>query len=62
MYFCQFQVVTLLKPENREFGVPRNDRQLHVLPNYRMADVDECGSREAQVEKVRSGAVEVLDK
>jgi methylcytosine dioxygenase len=32
-------VVTLLKPENREFGKPHTDRQLHVLPNYRIADV-----------------------
>jgi methylcytosine dioxygenase len=54
--------VTLLKPENREFGAPRNDQQLHVLPNYRMSDVDEFGSGEAQIEKVRSGAAEILDK
>ena len=31
------KVITLLKPENREFGKPKTDRQLHVLPNYRMS-------------------------
>jgi len=53
-------VVTLLKPENREFGKPHTDRQLHVLPNYRVASVDEFGSREGQLQKVRNGGVEIL--
>ena len=53
-------VVTLLKPENREFGKPHSDRQLHVLPNYRVASVDEFGSREGQFQKIKNGAVEVL--
>ena len=54
--------MTLLKPENREFGQERTDRQLHVLPNYRAADVDEDGSRERQMQKIKSGAAEILDK
>jgi hypothetical protein len=55
-------VVTLLKPENREFGKPHTDRQLHVLPNYRVASVDEFGSRAGQLQKVKNGAVEVLQE
>ena len=55
-------VVTLLKPENREFGKPRSDRQLHVLPNYRAADVDENGSREGQLKKIKSGGFEALNE
>ena len=53
--------MTLLKPENRQIGQNRSDRQLHVLPNYRTADVDEYGSREGQLQKVKSGAIEILD-
>lgn len=54
--------MTLLKPENREFGQKRTDRQLHVLPNYRAADVDEYGSQEGQIQKIKSGALEILDE
>lgn len=55
-------VVTLLKPENREFGKPHTDRQLHVLPNYRVASVDEFGSREGQLQKIKNGGVEILNE
>jgi hypothetical protein len=60
VYSLYLQVVTLLKPDCREFGQPRPDVQLHVLPNYRTAGVDESGSTEAQLTKVQSGAVQVL--
>lgn len=38
------------------------DEQLHVLPLYVMDSTDELGSKEAQQQKVRAGAVEVLDR
>ncbi len=61
-YIFKIQVVTLLKSENREFGSVRTDRQLHVLPNYRVSEFDELGTREGQTEKIRSGAVEILQE
>jgi hypothetical protein len=56
-----FQIVTLLK-EIRQLGSVRSDRQLHVLPNYRAANVDESGSREAQTRKIQSGALEIIQE
>ncbi|KAK6169013.1 hypothetical protein SNE40_020144 [Patella caerulea] len=50
-------VVTLTK--HRGFNKP-DDEQLHVLPLYTLDPTDENGSYDNQMEKVRSGALEVL--
>ncbi|XP_017888438.1 DNA N6-methyl adenine demethylase isoform X2 [Ceratina calcarata] len=52
-------VVTMTK--HRSLSKP-DDEQLHVLPLYVMDSTDEYGSKEAQDEKIRSGAIEVLSK
>ncbi len=55
-------VVTLTKPENRQVVVKPDDEQLHVLPHYGVDLTDEHGSAEGQMSKVRTGALEVLDR
>lgn len=54
-------VVTTLT-RHRGFHKPLDDEQLHVLPHYVLAADDECGSVANQLDKVRRGAVQVLDK
>ncbi|KAM7318942.1 hypothetical protein ACRRTK_022054 [Alexandromys fortis] len=55
----QNQVCTLLRKDVRDKNNPE-DEQLHVLPLHRLADTDEFGSREGMEEKIRSGAVEIV--
>ncbi|XP_014246962.1 DNA N6-methyl adenine demethylase isoform X2 [Cimex lectularius] len=50
-------VVTLTK--HRELSKPK-DEQLHVLPFYIMDETDEFGSKEGQLQKTKSGALECL--
>lgn len=58
---CTVQV-GLLRQRGPGVTAAAEDEQLHVLPLYTMDTTDEFGSAEAQSEKNKTGAVQVLEK
>jgi len=45
------QVVTLKKPQNRQFGIFQDDDQYHVLTNYHLATQDVLENRHELAQK-----------